>query len=47
MNLQIEHRSGKSNVNADVLSRPIDPEYPLVPTDTESQAGTQGGMAEK
>ena len=52
MNLEIEHRSGKSNVNADALSRnPVstDSEHPSPATDSdpESQSSTQGGTAEE
>ena len=52
MNLEIEYRSGKGNVNADALSRnPVstDSEHPSPTThsDPESQSNTQGGTAEE
>ena len=50
MNLQIEHRSGKSNVNADALSRnpaPTDSENLSPTTGSENQSSTQDGTDEE
>ena len=50
MNLQIEHRSGKSNVNADALSRnpiPEDSQNISADTDSESPNGMPNTTAEE
>ena len=50
MNLEIEHRSGKSNVNADALSRnpaPTDSENLSPTTGSENRSSTQDGTDEE